>query len=344
MKAHSKFASRLLLGTLAVAMVTACSPESPKLKGFQSAEKVTTNEAANFNPRVDILFVVDNSGSMGTLQDNLSANIPKFVAEIQKSPILDYHIGVVTATIDETYSCGKACDGKLYSKRGQDMFVTKKTPDALEQLADNLLVGTDGGGQEKFFAPVMAALSPPLSTGINADFYRPDGTLVVIFLTDADDQTNGVDADDYLKFVWGLKQGDTKKVLTYGVAIPLGYNPTGTCSRSGEPDPVKITEAVKKSGGLMFNVCDPDFGSQVGQLATDVAQKVSKTLYLNRAPDVKSIVVTYGSQVIANDRLKGWTYVPAKNALEFGDELVLTEQPEGTTLTVNFNAARYEVK
>ena len=44
---------------------------------------------------IDVLFVIDNSGSMQQEQDNLVANFPQFVSVLEASG-LDYRIGVTT--------------------------------------------------------------------------------------------------------------------------------------------------------------------------------------------------------------------------------------------------------
>lgn len=351
-----KSASRLLLATLALSVsvvFAACSPqdampESPKLEPAGQPEKISTNEAANFNPKVDILFVIDDSGSMGGEQGSLALNIPKFIGEIQKSSILDYHIGVTSSTYDSyaRTNCGgngRACgQGKLHGGDANVPFITRKTPNGLKILADNMILGTSGSALERFFSPVMAALSAPLVNGENAGFYRPDASLVVIFITDAEDQSTGVSSDDYLKFVWALKNGDQRKVLTYGAIIPVGAQTGNDCSRDEMAEPVELTAAISKSNGSYFDLCGTDYGLQLGLMAADLAQKVSKVLYLNRAPDLNSISVYFGTQKIENDLRNGWTYDASRNALVFGEDLVLSEQPEGTTLTVNFNAAQYK--
>jgi hypothetical protein len=350
LKSIVNFSVANLVFLSAVLTTAGCSPESPNLKGFESAEKIQTSEAANFSPKVDILFVVDDSISMDGEQANLAANIPLFVSEIEKSRILDYHIGVITSSFDgnNQYGCGpgkvRACgDGVLNGGDSGITFVQRSTPNLLTVLSENLLVGTRGSTTERFFSPVRAALTSPLINKENAGFYRDDASIVVIFITDTEDQSANFGPVDFNKFLVDLKQGDDKKVLVYGAYMPKGRPNVGTCSRDDAFNG-RLEEAIRLSNGSSFDICSPSFGSDLGLVATDVAQKVSQILYLNRAPDPKSIRVNYGSQVIPNDLRKGWTYDPSRNALVFGDELELTAQPPGTTLEVNFNAARYEMK
>lgn len=51
-----------------------------------------------FNPKVDILFVIDDSMSMDGEQKALSANIDSFVNAFAKFELIDFHIGVTRVT------------------------------------------------------------------------------------------------------------------------------------------------------------------------------------------------------------------------------------------------------
>jgi hypothetical protein len=62
-------------------------------------------------------------------------------------------------------------------------------------------------------------------------------------------------------------------------------------------------------------------------------------LYLSRPPQPDTIFVTFGSQTVPNDPKKGWVFDPVRNALVFGDEIDLKEEPQGTQVEVDFTAA-----
>ena len=55
--------------------------------------------------KIDILFVVDDSGSMAQEQANLTTNFPQFISVIEQSG-LDYRVAVTTTGVDYTYSQG----------------------------------------------------------------------------------------------------------------------------------------------------------------------------------------------------------------------------------------------
>lgn len=318
----------------------ACSENTPKnvLPVHVKREKVKDNgsERYTFNPRVDVLFVVDDSGSMETHQQNLAKNIDLFVKGLSNNQILDYHFGVLTSSMDGFSSGTKGGDGKLV---GPVTVIDRGTPGGLAALRDNLQVGTSGSSQEVFFDPVKAALSAPLITNENKGFYRDDAHIAVIFITDADDQSDDLDPQTYYQFLLDLKKGDPKMVLQYGAYIPKADQ---QCSRSGESEPDRIEELMRIANGTTLGLCDLDFGQKLADLAVDLGNRVGRVMYLTRAADPSTIEVTFGNIPLPNDPDKGWVYDPARNAIIFGNGIVWESYPPGSTIEVNFLAAEYQ--
>ena len=85
-----------------------------------------------FQPKVDILFFVDNSGSMGLYEKALAKNIDLFISAMGKDEVLDYHIGVLK--IPATYVVAKD-SGKLW---GDIPFITRDTLEGLSKLKNTL--------------------------------------------------------------------------------------------------------------------------------------------------------------------------------------------------------------
>lgn len=324
-----------------VGVTAGCSPESPKLVPLPEAkpERVrdTSGIKVSFNRSVDILFVIDDSGSMSSHQFNLANNIGLFTAGINGNQVLDYHIGVLTSNMDWPPWLTVPGYGWKGELNGTTKFITKTTPNALRELDANLKPGIEGSGTEVFFTPVQAALTPPLVNGVNAGFYRPDSYLALVFLTDADDQSR-LTASDFYKFLLNLKKGDPEKIITYGVHIPSNVS---TCPRSGEPLPKKLEEFFKLTNATSFGLCDPDYGLKLAELGADLVRRVSSILYLSRPAQPHTIKVTFGSQTIPNHPDKGWIYDPSRNAVLFGEEIELQPEPAGTEIEVDFISAQY---
>ncbi len=333
----------LVFGLLALG-VASCSPENPKayIKSVLPDEKVIQDNTEVFDPKVDILFVVDNSGSMSNHQRNLATNVAKFTSTFTKSSVLDYNIGIVTTDMDgNSWGNSLPCCGQLI---GSSRVVNKNTPGADQILANNFLVGTNGSATEASFAPVMAALSAPLLNGWNTGFLRPDASLVIIFLTDAEDQSVRVNATELYKFLLNLKLNDAAKILAYGVIVPT--IDTMRCQRDEDGTTPKRIESflsmVSNNKNNIMNICDPDYGTRLASMAKDIVDKVGNIIYLSRAPDFNSIRVSYGSINLPEDYHSGWSFDPKKNAILLGDKIDWSSQPSGSRIKVFYNAAKVD--
>lgn len=184
-----------------------------------------------FNPKVDILFVTDNSDSMRSAQENLVKNIDRFTAGIAKNKMIDYHIGTISVWENtdryilankNSYQIGqlrhiKDAKGKKYDKR----FVTKAER---SMLASSLNIGVapmaQGGPEiEEVFSPLAAAINPNISGNVNKDFFREDAQLVVVLLTDADDASKNILPEEMAQQLIHFKKNQPDKVAVYGVLV-----------------------------------------------------------------------------------------------------------------------------
>ena len=82
-------------------------------------------DAEYFDPRADILFVIDDSVSMDDHQNNLVQNINKFTEVFLQKSVLDYNIGVISTDNDGSKN---PCCGRLYG--GGTTEGHKGTPEA----------------------------------------------------------------------------------------------------------------------------------------------------------------------------------------------------------------------
>lgn len=318
-------------------LLVSCAEDSLKLVPMPDpAEKLEENlgdVSFNIKPKVDILFVVDDSGSMNTHQKNLASNIALFTSGIIKNIILDYHIGVITTDMDFQ-------SGIL---RGNTKYVSRQTPNGMSELANNLLVGTNGGYIESVFDPLRKALTQPLVNGVNNGFYRDDAYLVLVFITDAVDQSI-FSADDMKRFLVGLKKGDPNKVLAYGSIVPTLSS--GNCSRDGgsSQTPIKIEKFIQSLSGSYFSLCDPDFGSKLANIGQDLVDKIEFFTPLKVYPDVHTIEVKYGDYVVPNHPYKGWSYDPRRVGVRIGKEIEIPDkyQVKGAELKISFTPAKID--
>jgi len=172
----------------------------------------------NINRNVDILFVVDDSGSMADKQQNLKDNFPKFIDVLNtiQGGLPDIHLGVVSSdvgvkgeddaapgtAVGTVGNGGCAASGKGGNlqlgaatgsvqgtfisdiKQPDNSRVKNYTGDLAQVFGQMATLGATGCGFEQHLAAMRKALD---NNPANATFLRPDAFLAVIFLADEDD-------------------------------------------------------------------------------------------------------------------------------------------------------------
>lgn len=154
--------------------------------------------------KMDILFVIDDSGSMSEEQTNLANNFPMFVDVLDEfttedgSPI-DYRLGVTTTGRDGTYivtisgfpPIEENMDGDNGALRQQcgmpRPWIERADPDVSGTFSCEAQVGTSGPSVEMPLLMTEWAVTVRIEDGTNAGFLREDALLAVVMLTDEND-------------------------------------------------------------------------------------------------------------------------------------------------------------
>jgi hypothetical protein len=165
------------------------------------------------NRDLDLLFMIDNSGSMEEEQSALTANFPAFTNVLQtiEGGLPNIHLAVVSSDVGAGPSGIGGCDGS--GDNGQFQTSTAVTGNFINDVAadppgsgncpgdpdrdcnydgtlatafaDMATLGTGGCGFEQHFESVRRALNG--SNGSNAGFLRDSAFLGVVFVQDEDD-------------------------------------------------------------------------------------------------------------------------------------------------------------
>lgn len=176
---------------------SACQGYAFSYKNEASTLVTQSSVTVNQSDKTDILFVIDNSGSMAPKQQNVRNNTAAFIAELAKSPT-EYHLGILTTDLyNEQTDAGRL---RLAGATAPPYFWTSPDPnspqaDAQRQaLIDSfnatvLSLGTKGNGAEAGLATPLEALSSTNADVVahNAGFLRQDADLAIIVVTDEDD-------------------------------------------------------------------------------------------------------------------------------------------------------------
>ncbi len=312
---------KVLKSLVVLLMVAGCSKDPSTFKvpvpDKEFVDKSGT--VSGYNPEVDILFIIDDSGSMSSYQNRLAENADIFMSQFFNARFIDFHIGVTTSTeTDSIFGSGsKASGGKLHRVGGLT-YVDRQTPDPEVILMEMLDVGTSGSGTEKFLSIPRLTFSELNLKTKNRGFYRENAHLVIFVLTDTYDQTN-LEPETTYDFLVDLKKGDQSK-LHYAAAI-ITIEKDG-CSPDGSDLPIKLSKLAEyfQGRGHRFNICQSDYGKDLARVATSIVNAVS-TVYLDNLPDVRTMRVFYGDKEIPNQEQGGWTYDYSLNAIHLSPEI-----------------------
>ena len=240
----------------------------------------------------DILVVVDDSASMGDEQEQLADGFEAFVEFIERAET-HYHIGVVTTDVDSE-SGGE--DGAAGLLQGEPCFITPETPDASAVFRSAVRVGTAGSPVERGLEGARVALDPSRLEGPNQGFFRDEALLVLLFVSDEDDQSaEGVGT--YLQHFRSLKGGDEDAVLAHGlIGLDEDSWEPGPCG-AGDPyeggavPAYRYFDFIEATGGIAAPICSGTFGQilfEMGQATTRVRDR----FLLTREPVPETMTLT----------------------------------------------------
>ena len=191
----------------------ACTSRTLEAPNVQPMATLTADFNQKINNEIDLLFMVDNSSSMTSMQQKLLAQLPTFMQVLQNLPmgLPSLHVGVVSSDMgahsDVDISCTELGDDGAfhYLPEGTCTNTTltagstyMSDVDGVANFTDPIgtvfqciaLLGSAGCGFEHQLASIDRALGadglgpPPTTTG---DFLRPEAYLGIVMLTNEDD-------------------------------------------------------------------------------------------------------------------------------------------------------------
>ena len=286
-------------------------------EGVAASQPASETFVVPATPAMDVLVVVDNSGSMFDNQDRLATNAQSFmaVADFGASSV-DYHMAVLTTDVESPEDAGNL--------RGTPRVMDRAT--APSQFPARARVGVDGSPYEQGLEAVRLALSPPLVTGANAGFLRDEAGLAIIVVSDEDDG-GPLSVDSYLNFLRGLKAASGASVVVCAITGQVAGCRDNASGDTASPAQ-RYEYAVDQTGGISASICDPDWGTKL-QRVGEAALLAGRRFTLTGRPDPATITVDVNN----TPRTTGWSYDAAANQVRFTSEAGL--QP-GQTVVVHY--------
>lgn len=340
-------------------MATACSNGDTSYSLLASGQSF---KQATVNTKVDILWVVDNSGSMQPLQDNMTANFNSFMNQFVTKGY-DFHLAVTSSDayraepfFQNNPTLSKFRDGNGSTHSGVFM-ITPGTPNLIPTFVNNASLGMTGSGDERVFSSFKSTLSNSLNSG----FLRADSFMGLIILSDEDDFSNPTRPEN--TFTGGdhnYGQAGLETVDSYVNYLDTLTNTTGALRRYSVSAITVMDEACRaqhaqnapstivgtryidmanKTDGILGSVCDASYATALQQIQEHIME-LSTQFYLNAKPVESSIVVTVNGHTVPNNPTNGWSYNPAANSVLFHGSAV---PASGATVGVQFDPQKLQL-
>ncbi len=286
---------------------------------------------------VDVLLVVDNSGSMQPYQEKLSTNFENFLEYF--TGYVDYRIGIVTSTIENPTAMGSCTQAEIDAiPDGGELvggtWISDEDADGAERFADLVQVGTCGGGYEMGLETARLALTPPMSNGANEGFLRDDAYLSIIFVTDEEDSSPGT-TNEYINAFRDLKGVTARDVFN---ASALVVTDEADCTDeqldAGASQNIRMVDVANQTNGVVGSICSGDFATIVTELSL-ASSRLTDTFYLSETPDAASLIVGVGDEEVPCDA-GVWEYrvVDGRPALVFARDQL---PAPGTRITASYD-------
>lgn len=269
--------------------------------------------------RADILFVIDNSGSMERHQETLSKFSKAFMSELNN---IDFKITAISADKDDSLN---------------NLVIDNRTINPTIELEELIIdFGNMGSADEVPFFNIKRFITQP--EGI--DFLRPHSNLEIIMLTDEPDQSIET-ANDILTDLKSRK-------ITVNAIVPLDRS-NRDCAYSHSYDNTKIEDFVTLTNGNLIELCQSTktFEKDYSDLARSIVSRANvsdidalpiKKYELPKNVDLDSVKVFYGTQIFRRGFLHtGWIYDEASNTILLNDNVEISTQAAGTKFTIQFD-------
>lgn len=272
-----------------------------------SAEMQVDNITQVTIPSVDVLWVVDNSGSMAEEQKAIRENFPNFMEYFTDSG-LDYHVGVVSTDMDAPQESGKLQQDSSKSDRYID--TSYGSDEAISSFQDRANLGINGSSDERGKDAAYAALVNERDK-TNAGFYRDDASLSVIILSDERDHSH-ISVDEFVSWMLGLKAKEG--MVSFSSIVGPDPNGCGAIAEAGHGY-LEVTDEV---GGITESICTSDWGGLLTELGLQAAG-LKREFFLSQVPVEDTIAVTIDEDGTETPYDKGsdWTYDRARNSISF---------------------------
>jgi hypothetical protein len=270
--------------------------------------------------KVDIIWVVDNSGSMLPYQAALALNFESFIDSFLQTGN-DFKMGITTTDADpndyqavDGYPKDPGACGKFVVNPLTPIFPKVLTSVMEENMlktffAANINVGTSGAYNETGLEAARLALEN------NPGFLREDAYLAIIIVSDENDvspQTTQFYADLYKSY----KPNNPDSVMVYSIIDTTDY-PDDAYDPVSETFPGgKRYKEISDATNAFYVDISENFSDTLIEIGTSIVGLINK-FELNKVPAPGTLKLFMNNKQVPENDIDGYTYDAAENTISF---------------------------
>jgi hypothetical protein len=319
-----------------------------------------TDQISSGAGSADILFVLDNGGSVSDIQKTLASRFARFIQSVSS---LDYRIGIATTDVSTLVSDtplnyprpvngnGALQDGKLVQLSDGSFFVTPQTSNAVQVFSQAIqrpeTATCEGSGYNASSCPSddpRGIYAASLQIQRNEQHFFRDGVSMNIVIVSDDDERNTsgfpgrpeASYDQPSSLIAAAAQHFPNNQFRAS-AIIIKPGDTGCYNqRFGRNGNNQLyghfgdlyADLVQRTGGYLGSVCDSDYSNVLNSIATTISGQVSEK-QIACTPVNKKFVVTFVPQPAQDITVTAdWL----SNTLHFSQPL-----PASTTANIEYD-------
>ncbi len=247
---------------------------------------------------IDILWVVDNSGSMKDEQQALADNFDQFIRHFVSKDI-DFKMSIISTDTkhgkaDVNFALDKYLTRDYYEQDPNDFF---------DKFSEAIKVGVKGYHIEKGLYA-----SDLFFKDHHKKFFRDKANASIIYVSDEEDQSI-LAVDEYVKKALAYKNNMKSKLQMHAIVLDkVAPSSNSSVVRGGK----RYIKASELTNGLYEEITQP-FAETLYKIGADTVSNLQNFI-LSEIPQVKTLEVYVDNQLLDTSK---WEYNDSLNAIEF---------------------------
>lgn len=284
-----------ILIVLLSSLFSGCS----EISDYSSAADNSVTETRTISANIEILWVIDNSGSMQTKQSQVASAFSSFNdLLLQKG----YHFRMAVITTDAYMGNNR----QIYRANCGSAILDENTTDLNSCFSTNIQQGTAGSGTECALNSIITAIESPVNSAYS--FPAANSFLRIIIIGDEDDSSTvsgtTLQTIEYFHNYFQSRY-DTK---AYSISTPIGLNLFG--------EGIRIRQFVDGLSGINCDIRAADFSDYLSFFTTAITRDAT-SIVLSRNPEPGTLTVTIDTIRLSEDTINGWTYDAGTRTIYF---------------------------